>query len=202
MSVSAAQRREFRDGGMTVIENALPAEAAEAARAQFLAAEYELVDQVRSHHYDHVFKTNSPYLPKGDEPYLARFRRARVLEQSEFLKKFYAAHIQPITDGLAGIRSTKSDLRAYRMVEGDHQRVHIDEYAGKVGFIYYMSKGWKWDWGGLLLTGEGDGMLASIPKFNQLIVLNHGRQRPPHCVTPVTPFAREPRYMLIGFAGT
>ena len=27
-----------------------------------------------------------------------------------------------------------------------------------------------------------------------------GKKRPPHCVTPVTPFAREPRYMLVGFA--
>jgi len=186
--------------GMAIIEDALPAAVAEAARAQFLAAEYELIDQVREKHYDHVFKTESPYLPKGDEPYLARFRRAKALEASTFLTQFYEKNIKPITDGLAGIRSTKVDLRAYRMIEGDHQRVHIDEYAGKVGFIYYMSKGWKWDWGGLLLTASGDAMTASIPKFNQLIVLNHGIQRPPHCVTPVTPFAREPRYMLVGFA--
>ena len=186
--------------GMAVIENALPVEVAEAARAQFLAAEYELIDQVREGHYGHVFKTDSPYLPKPDEPYLARFRRAKALEQSAFLQDFYRQHLKPITDGLAAIQSSKVDLRAYRMIEGDHQRVHIDEYAGKVGFIYYMSKGWKWDWGGLLLTAQGDAMTASIPKFNQLIVLNHGIQRPPHCVTPVTPFAREPRYMLVGFA--
>ena len=50
------------------------------------------------------------------------------------------------------------------------------------------------------LTAQGEEMTASLPKFNQLIVLNHGKARPPHCVTPVTPFAREPRYMLVGFA--
>lgn len=200
MNISETQGLQFRAAGMAILENALPAEAAEAARAQFLAADYELVDQVREHHYDHVFKTDSSYLPKGDEPYLARFRRAPALEQSGFLKDFYARQIQPITDALVGERTSEVDLRAYRMVAGDHQRIHIDQYAGKVGFIYYMSKGWKWDWGGLLLTAEGDGVTASIPKFNQLIVLDHGHQRPPHCVTPVTPFAREPRYMLVGFA--
>ena len=193
-------RRANFAAGMAVIENAVPLEAAEAARAQFLGAHYDLVDQVREHHYDHVFKTDSPYLPKGDEPYLARFGRARALEQTEFLQGFYRAHIQPITDALAEVQTTKVDLRALRMTEWQHQRIHIDEYAGKVGFIYYMSKGWKWDWGGLLLTAHGDGVTASVPKFNQLIVLNHGKQRPPHCVTPVTPFAREPRYMLVGFA--
>ena len=193
-------REEFQSRGMTILEDALPAPAAEALREQFVAATYELIDQVRPNHYEHVFKTDSAYLPKPGEPYLARFRRARAVESSALLLSFYAEHIRPILQRLSGADAAHPDLRAYKMTEGDHQRVHIDEYAGKVGFIYYMSKGWKWDWGGLLLTAEGDAMSASLPKFNQLIVLNHGVRRPPHCVTPVTPFAREPRYMLVGFA--
>lgn len=200
MQISGAQRQEFERDGMTIIADALPADVAEQARSQFVAAEYELIDQVREHHYEHVFRTESPYLPQPGEYYLARFRRARALEGGPFLRPFYERQIKPFLDSLANIASTKVDLRAYQMVAGDHQRIHIDEYAGPVGFIYYMSKGWKWDWGGLLLTAQGDEVAASIPKFNQLIVLNHGKKRPPHCVTPVTPFAREPRYMLVGFA--
>lgn len=200
MQISDAQRQEFERQGMTIIADALPADVAEQARSQFVAADYELIDQVREHHYEHVFKTESPYLPQPGEHYLARFRRARALEDGPFLRAFYERQIKPFLDSLANIASTKVDLRAYQMVAGDHQRIHIDEYAGPVGFIYYMSKGWKWDWGGLLLTAQGDEVAASIPKFNQLIVLNHGKKRPPHCVTPVTPFAREPRYMLVGFA--
>ena len=200
MHLSDTHRQEFDQQGMTIIADALPADVAEQARERFVAADYELIDQVRERHYEHVFKTESPDLPKPGEPYLARFRRARNLETGPFLRPFYDAHIKPALERLSGIRSEKVDLRAYKMVEGDHQRVHIDEYAGPVGFIYYMSKGWKWDWGGLLLTAQGDEMTASLPRFNQLIVLNHGKSRPPHCVTPVTPFAREPRYMLVGFA--
>ena len=200
MQISDARRQEFKQDGMTIIADALQADVAEQAREQFVAAEYELIDQVRERHYEHVFKTDSRYLPQPGEPYLARFRRARGLETGPFLRPFYEQHIKPFLDSLAGVTSKAVDLRAYQMLAGDHQRVHIDEYAGPVGFIYYMSKGWKWDWGGLLLTAQGDEVTASIPKFNQLIVLNHGKARPPHCVTPVTPFAREPRYMLVGFA--
>jgi Rps23 Pro-64 3,4-dihydroxylase Tpa1-like proline 4-hydroxylase len=196
-----ARRQEFEQG-MAIIEDALPLQVAEAARAQFLSADYERIDQVRERHYEHVFKTDSPYFPKAGEPYLARFWRSRAMESGSFLAPFYAAHIKPVLEHLADTKLQKVDLRAYRMTEGDHQRIHIDEYAGAVGFIYYMSKDWKWDWGGLLMTAKGDDMVASLPKFNQLIVLNHGKARPPHMVTPVTPFAREPRYMLVGFAAS
>ena len=201
MHISEAHRQEFERQGMAIIPDALPADVAEQARGQFVAADYELIDQVREHHYEHVFKTDSPYFPKPGEHYLARFWRSRAMESGPFLVPFYATHIKPVLEGLAGAKLERADLRAYRMTEGDHQRIHIDEYAGAVGFIYYMSKDWKWDWGGLLMTAKGDDMVASLPKFNQLIVLNHGRARPPHMVTPVTPFAREPRYMLVGFAG-
>src|SRR5437773_7453653 len=125
------RRREFEQG-MAIIEDALPLPVAEAARAQFLAADYERIDQVRERHYEHVFKTDSPYFPKPPEPYIARFRRARTLESGPFLAPFYDRHIKPILEDLANLRLQKSDLRAYRMVEGDHQRIHIDDYAGPV----------------------------------------------------------------------
>jgi hypothetical protein len=201
MKPSPSQRRQFEQDGMSIVEDAFPLEVAEAARARFAAAEYERIDQVREHHYEHVFKTDSPYLPKAGEPYLARFWRSRALECDPFVTELYAAHIRPVLQQLSALPAQKVDLRAYRMTEGDHQRIHIDQYAGEVGFIYYLSKDWKWDWGGLLMTAHGDEVTASLPKFNQLIVLNHARARPPHCVTPVTPFAREPRYMLVGFVG-
>jgi len=135
MHISEAHRQEFERQGMAIIPDALPADVAEQARGQFVAADYELIDQVREHHYEHVFKTDSRYLPQPGEHYLARFRRARALEAGPFLRPFYERHIKPFLDSLAGLTSTTVDLRAYQMVAGDHQRVHIDEYAGPVGFI-------------------------------------------------------------------
>src|SRR5258707_8023161 len=169
-----SRRHEFQQG-MTIIADSLPLQVAESARAEFLAAEYERIDQVREKHYEHVFKTESPYFPKPGEPYLARFWRSRAMETGTFLPQFYATYIKPVLEDLSGVKSEKVDLRAYKMTEGDHQRVHIDEYAGPVGFIYYMSKDWKWDWGGLLMTAQDEAMTASLPKFNQLIALNHGK---------------------------
>lgn len=194
-------RSQFSDAGMAVIEQALPELIAEEVRMKFLQTEYERIDQVREHHYEHVFKTDSPYLPKPGEHYIARFWRSPSLESEAFLKQFFDNSIRPILQDLSGVDSEKVDLRAYKMTDGDQYRVHIDDYAGPVGFIYYLSKNWKWDWGGILMTARGDEMIPSIPKFNQLIVLNHGKSRPPHMVTPVASFAAEPRYMLVGFFG-
>jgi hypothetical protein len=40
---------------------------------------------------------------------------------------------------------------------------------------------------------------ATIPQFNQLVIMDHKNGQVPHFVTPVTAFAQEPRYMLVGF---
>src|SRR5437899_9532465 len=126
MHLSDTHRREFDQLGMTIIADALPADIAEQAREQFIEADYELIDQVREHHYEHVFKTDSRYLPDPGEHYLARFRRARPLEAGPFLRPFYERHIKPFLDALSGSTSKTVDLRAYQMLPGDHQRVHID----------------------------------------------------------------------------
>jgi Rps23 Pro-64 3,4-dihydroxylase Tpa1-like proline 4-hydroxylase len=192
-------RKDFMERGLAIYENSMTTDVAEAARKQFQDAEYELIDQERAHHYEHVFLTESPYLPKPGETYFARFWRSRQLEISAGIQQLVFEQIKPVIEGVSKHVCESVDLRAYKMTTGDHFRVHIDEYAGPVGFIYYLCKGWKWDWGGVLMTADGDEMIASLPKFNQLIVLNHGKCRPPHFVTPVTSFAFEPRYMLVGF---
>lgn len=194
-------RQEFQDTGMAIIEDALPPQVAANVRVLFQNAQYERIDQERAQHYEHVFRTDSPYLPKPGEPYLARFWRSSQLESNGDILRLHAEHIRPLLEELSGVKTEKADLRAYKMTKGDHFRVHIDAYAGPVGFIYYLSKSWKWDWGGILMTADGDEMIASLPKYNQLIALNHGRSRPPHFVTPVAEFAGEPRLMLVGFMG-
>ena len=43
------RRHEFFTEGMTIIGDALPLAVAEAARAEFITADYERIDQVRTH---------------------------------------------------------------------------------------------------------------------------------------------------------
>lgn len=196
-----ARRRQFQQDRFMIIEEAVPDSVAENARALFQTAEYDHIHQERLHHYEHVFRTNSPYLPEPGEIYIASFWRSRSLESNPTITGLYENHIRPVLEDLSGLKSEKKDLRAYRMTEGDQFRVHIDDYAGPVGFIYYLSKNWKWDWGGILMTVDGDRMIPALPKFNQLVIIDHGRSRPPHLVTPIAAFAREPRYMFLGFMG-
>jgi len=40
---------------------------------------------------------------------------------------------------------------------------------------------------------------VTMPVFNQLVIMDHLGGQVPHCVTPVTQFAQEPRIMLVGF---
>ena len=83
------------------------------------------------------------------------------------------------------------------MLPGDHLRLHTDDYAGHTGYVWHLSKGWKWDWGGLMIAVEGEKGTATLPVFNTLVLIDHGAAIP-HCVTQVAPWAKEPRYVLTG----
>ena len=100
--------------------------------------------------------------------------------------------------GAADFNNT--ELRCYKMTEGDHFRIHRDDYRARLGFIWYLSACWKWDWGGLLLTIFPDGSASvEIPERNKLVILDHTKTQLAHCVTPVTSAALAPRQMLVDF---
>ena len=76
--------------GYTVIDDFLPTDVAQKIHSLFVnETNWELKHQVRDHHYEHVFKTESPFLPKGDESYSTRFNRSFNLEQNEDNKNLY-----------------------------------------------------------------------------------------------------------------
>jgi Rps23 Pro-64 3,4-dihydroxylase Tpa1-like proline 4-hydroxylase len=198
--VVAPHRQDFQERGYAVVENVFPDGLAEEARGIFMGAEYDHVFQERKQHYTHVFNTQFPDLPKPGEVYYASFWRSVFLEKGAFVQGLYQSHIQPLLEAFSGSSHAKVDLRAYRLTRDDLFRTHIDDYAGNIGFIYYMSKGWKWDWGGILTMLDGDKIIPTLPRFNQIVVINHKHFRPPHFVSPVAHYAQEPRYMLVGFA--
>lgn len=185
---------------MIEISQAVPEIHANAARQMFLDAEYDLVTQQKKDQFAIEFPKYIPNIPTIDEIYYAKFYRSISLENNDVIKEIFQNYIQPQIE-IYLKKSIKSlELRCYKMIEGCHFRMHKDSYKSDIGFIWYLSKDWKWDWGGLLLAvNEDNSASVALPEFNKLIIMDHKAKQLPHCVTRITSFAKDPRITLVGF---
>jgi Rps23 Pro-64 3,4-dihydroxylase Tpa1-like proline 4-hydroxylase len=192
--------QRYEEKGVVVIPDAAPLEIAEMVRAAYIDADYDRVKQERRNYYGRVFSSCSISVPTPEEIYTSEFCRSRYLETSAIVRDAFEISFREVLEKLCQTKINKIDLRAYKMDPGGHFRAHIDDYAGRIGFIWYLSKGWKWDWGGLLLSVDyTDEATVYLPRWNQLLVIDHKYGQIPHVVTAVASHAAEPRYMLVGF---
>ncbi len=167
---------------MIVIQDALP-----------LALAKEINGRFESGNYAQQAQHNHEYYGNG-EMYLCRFKRTQKLEaEDEVFKKVLLELCKVMVK--AGLEVGNAEAFAYKMSEGDFFREH-DDLTNGTGFVYYLSRNWKWDWGGILIVEENGNHIAVTPKFNQLVVIPKGAR---HFVTPVMGYAREPRYTMVGF---
>lgn len=169
---------------LRIFRDFLSSDEAEKLRRYFEKSSYVHRDQARKSLEDW-----SEELPGRKEIYTAKFWRCRDLEE-EFGKWGW------LQDRLrSALGCSKLDLRAHKMERGDHFRCHRDNRVGERGFTLTLSKGWKWDWGGILMVMGNEKPEAVLPRWNELAVIEGG----PHWVTPVCEWALEPRYTLVGF---
>ena len=198
----AQVQKAYDEQGYVSVDDFLPTEAAEELVKRWDGAPWEEINQVRPDHYKHVFSTQSPFLPRSEEAYMARFDRSKPVEDAPDFKAFFQKHFIPMMDQVTGKKMQHFDARCYRLKPGQFYRAHIDDYAGEVGMIYYFNKRWCWDWGGLLMvTLDNDPDFCDViyPKFNRLVLLNHKKFRFPHFINPVTDYAKNPRYTIVAF---
>lgn len=198
--------KEYLEKGYVVIDNFLPEKEANELNALYVAQkEWEIIDQIREKHYQHVFATKSEFLPKGDEYYMARFGRSRELEKTETVNRIYKDFFIPQLNKYSQSELKNFDIRCYNLNAGDFYRTHIDDYAGSIGCVYYLNKRWIWDWGGLLhvtsYEGDADDVQTIFPKFNRAVLLDHKKFKFPHFVSAVSSFAKEPRFSIVSFNG-
>jgi Rps23 Pro-64 3,4-dihydroxylase Tpa1-like proline 4-hydroxylase len=189
---------EYREVGFAVVDDLADAKAAAMVRDLFESSDYDYTIQTRRHHYSHVFKSNDPELPAEGEVFSSRFFRSAAIERNDLIRDLVETYIRPCVSDVARLDCNGNfNLRAYRLDAGDHFRSHVDDYAGSVGFIYYLSTDWKWDWGGILHVKVNGQIRSSVPAYNRLVVVNHSL-RLPHFVSPVADYALQSRFMLVG----
>jgi Rps23 Pro-64 3,4-dihydroxylase Tpa1-like proline 4-hydroxylase len=195
--------KELLEVGYCIIDDVLPLDLALSLHNIFdNTPEWETIDQIREKHYEHVFKTISPTLPKENESYSAKFKRSKSLEQTEIINSIFNQYFIPVLKEYSPFNITTNDIRCYKLDIGDHYRTHIDDYAGEINLIYYANKEWRWDWGGILniySDSNSEFIKPIFPKFNRVVLLNNQVFRAPHSVSSVETFAKNPRYSIVSF---
>ena len=149
-----------------------------------MRARWGRCDQAKPEYY----RETTVYPDMEDETYSSGFWVTAVLDVD--IQEIFYKHIAP---EIGVIPKNTVHLHGYKLTAGDHYRLHVDD-RGETGFIWYLSKNWKPDWGGLLV--ETNEMKVTVPQFNKLVVR---KANTPHLVTSVEKWAKEPRYMLVGF---
>lgn len=128
-------------------------------------------------------------LPLVHERYSASFDVSASLQESPAVLR--------VSSSLNG-----KTVRCYRMGQGQGFRVHTDSYfQGGLSHVLYLNDGWGWDWGGLLHVLSDDGLLCDVvrPEMNLLVTTDCAAGKVPHFVSPVAPWAQQPRYVLAVF---
>jgi SM-20-related protein len=97
-----------------------------------------------------------------------------------------------------------ADAQATRYRAGDFLTRHDDAVTGKdrvLAYVMNLSRGWRAEWGGLLLFNDTDGGVIEtlVPQFNSLCLFTVPQ---PHSVSYVAPYATEPRLSVTGWLRT
>ncbi len=164
--------------------------------------DYELVSQERHGHYSHVFKSEDPNLPDDKESYAANFFLAKDRQGSKTFNEQFKSNVIPFLKKNFPTLKFFLEPNIVQIKEGAYFRAHTDAYAGDIGYTFFFSKGWKWDYGGLLTFVNKQGAFPVFPMNNKFVLRNE-KEKPQHFVSNVSNWSKSKYYyLLVGWAAT
>jgi Rps23 Pro-64 3,4-dihydroxylase Tpa1-like proline 4-hydroxylase len=199
--ITDINRIEFKEQGYTIIDNFLAQELHDELLNEFDEANSEINYQLRHGYYQEKLKSNNINHPDENECYIAKFKKLKSLKKMQSLQKFFEENIISIVKEISNNLVNYSVFpTAVKLSSGDLYRVHHDAYNGEVGYSYFINRGWKWDYGGILTYIFEDLTAKPIfPKSNRLLLRNE-RFKQFHFLNSVENFATSEQYIILGWA--
>ena len=200
-NLTSTQIETLNTHGYIVVDNFLPEPLHDKLLSDFESRSITTHYQIRPNHYSHVFKSGLDTLPDEQEAYIARFGIINGRQEIESLKEAFLEHLNPIMKK-ASANEAKFALfpGAVRLATGDVYRSHQDAYAGIIGYSYFLNRGWKWDYGGILTYVRDDENSEPIfPRSNRLLLRNE-KFKHFHFLNSIEQFALREQYIVLGWA--
>ena len=167
----------------------------------FEKMKFEQISQKKKSHYSHVFKSSYNGMPSADEPYLAKYGLGKNPEKNKTFVDFWKKYLIPDLKKLTKNKAKYFLLpNIFKLKKGDFLRCHIDNYVGICGYTFYLNKGWKWDYGGILNLVLKDGASDQIFPFNNSIMFRNEKKQLYHFLNEVPFYAKNHyQYLVVGF---
>ena len=203
-------KENFYTNGFFIIDDFLKKDVSKMLLQKFKDInQWDRVDQIRDHYQKGgPFEMTSPYFPKHGEEYYLQGWRAKDFESSAEWEQYFKEKFLEKISEIFTRKIFRDSTYILKYSKNDFSRIHVDDIRGEVdrvdiSILYYLCDEWIWDWGGILMLAESiesEDMLAILPKNNRLILINN-QMKLPHCVTPVTNYAKNDRFAIASFIG-
>ena len=199
--LSKNQLDKLKNYGYIIIDNFLPNDLHDSLLSELISAESTIQFQVKPSHYSHVFKSENKNLPQENEVYLARFKKIDKRESLPILKKVFEDYLAPVMKAATQNRAKYALYpAAVRVGAGDVFRTHQDSFAGLVGFSFFLNKGWKWDYGGILTYVRDEEQVEAIFPLTNRLLLRNEEFKHFHFLNTVEQFSLQEQHIILGWA--
>jgi hypothetical protein len=199
--LSEDQIMRLNSHGYIVIDNFLPLKLHDNLLEELEGSKSTINYQVKPTHYSHVFQSTLLRLPQDDEVYMAKFKTIDEREKLTHLRDLFNNYLAPIMK-LATNNQAKYAIypAAVRVGGGDVFRAHQDSYAGIVGFSFFLNRGWRWDYGGILTYVRSEDIAEPIYPATNRLVLRNEKFKHFHFLNTVEQFAPKEQFIILGWA--